>query len=327
MRIVVIGGSGHIGSFLVPRLVRAGHEVINITRGVSKSYGDNDSEWRKVQQVAVDRQQQDADGTFGKTVLDLKPEVVIDLVCFTLESAKLLVDALRGNVDHLIHCGSIWRYGVSRKTPMSEEADFAAPPEDEYGIEKAKIANFLKEETANGGLVTTTIHPGHIVGPGWHPVGPLGNLDPGVWKAISAGETIKIPGIGAETMHHVHADDLAQAFELAVANREAAAGEDFNIVSPHAINVRGFLEIASGWFGQESKIESVTWEEFRSINTVEDADESWEHLERSHSHSIEKSRRLLGYEPRYESDEAVLESVRWLIDNGELDVVNPLINP
>ena len=29
MRIVVIGGSGHIGSFLVPRLVRAGHEVVS----------------------------------------------------------------------------------------------------------------------------------------------------------------------------------------------------------------------------------------------------------------------------------------------------------
>ena len=32
MRIVVIGGSGHIGTFLVPRLVRAGHDVISVTR-------------------------------------------------------------------------------------------------------------------------------------------------------------------------------------------------------------------------------------------------------------------------------------------------------
>ena len=33
MRIVVIGGSGHVGSFLVPRLVRAGREVVSLTRG------------------------------------------------------------------------------------------------------------------------------------------------------------------------------------------------------------------------------------------------------------------------------------------------------
>jgi nucleoside-diphosphate-sugar epimerase len=38
VRIVVIGGSGHVGSFLVPRLVRSGHEVINLTRGAHTPY-------------------------------------------------------------------------------------------------------------------------------------------------------------------------------------------------------------------------------------------------------------------------------------------------
>ncbi|MBX3311585.1 MAG: NAD(P)-dependent oxidoreductase [Microbacteriaceae bacterium] len=325
MRIVVIGGSGHIGSFLVPRLVRAGHTVFNITRGVSSSYSNTAPEWKQVQQVSFDRASLDAEGRFGEAVLALQPEVVIDLVCFTLESAKLLVDSLRGKVSHLIHCGSIWRYGSSYKLPISEDAAFTAEPEDEYGIEKAKIAEYLKQESARGGLVTTSIHPGHIVGPGWHPVGPLGNLNPDVWKAISAGEVIKVPGIGVEMMHHVHADDLALAFELAVANREVAAGEDFNIVSPRALNVRGFLQIASEWFGQELKTISVSWEDFRQSNTEEDYAESWEHLERSHAHSIEKAKRLLGYAPRYESDQAVLESVRWLIEHGEIEVPNPLV--
>lgn len=32
MKIVVIGGSGHIGTYLVPRLVRAGHQVVSLTR-------------------------------------------------------------------------------------------------------------------------------------------------------------------------------------------------------------------------------------------------------------------------------------------------------
>ena len=37
MRIVVIGGSGHVGTFLIPRLVRAGHEVVSISRGQRSS--------------------------------------------------------------------------------------------------------------------------------------------------------------------------------------------------------------------------------------------------------------------------------------------------
>jgi uncharacterized protein YbjT (DUF2867 family) len=32
-RVVVIGATGHIGSYLVPRLVPAGHEVIAMSRG------------------------------------------------------------------------------------------------------------------------------------------------------------------------------------------------------------------------------------------------------------------------------------------------------
>ena len=32
MRIVIIGGSGHIGSYLTPRLVESGHQVIVVSR-------------------------------------------------------------------------------------------------------------------------------------------------------------------------------------------------------------------------------------------------------------------------------------------------------
>ena len=54
MKIVVIGGSGHIGTYLVPRLVRAGHEVVNISRGQRSSYTEDDA-WRQVRQLTADR--------------------------------------------------------------------------------------------------------------------------------------------------------------------------------------------------------------------------------------------------------------------------------
>jgi nucleoside-diphosphate-sugar epimerase len=31
-RVVIIGGTGHVGTYLVPRLVCAGFEVINVSR-------------------------------------------------------------------------------------------------------------------------------------------------------------------------------------------------------------------------------------------------------------------------------------------------------
>ncbi|MBY8879688.1 NAD-dependent epimerase/dehydratase family protein [Actinacidiphila acidipaludis] len=321
MRVVVIGGTGHIGTFLVPRLVRAGHEVISLSRGTRAPYADA-PEWQQVRHVAADRQQEDAAGTFGSRVAGLRPDAVVDLVCFTPDAAAALVGHLRGATGHLLHCGTMWRYGPSHRVPITE-AD-GTPPVGEYGILKDRIARMLKQETASGGLTTTSLHPGHIVGPGWQPIGPLGNLDPGVWAALSAGHPLRIPGTGAELMHHVHADDVAQAFERALERRDAAAGEDFNVVAPSALNVRGYAHAVAGWFGRTAKLEPVTWQEFRGSTTAEFAGMSWDHLHRSQCLSIDKARTLLGYAPRYEPEDALLESVRWLVAHDRLRVAVPL---
>jgi nucleoside-diphosphate-sugar epimerase len=322
MRIVMIGGSGHVGSFLVPRLVRAGHEVVNLIRGVRAPYVDDEA-WSQVQQILVDRVTEDAAGTFGQRVAALAGEVVVDMICFTPDSAKALVEAIRGRCEHLIHCGTIWRYGASVKQPMWE--DDTSPPFGEYGTQKAAIAELLAAETRSGGLVTTVLQPGHISGPGWPPIGPLGNLDPHVWYALSAGQQLAVPGLGAELLHHVHADDVAQAFQLAVEHREAAAGESFNVVAPSALTARGFLAIAASWFGQIAQTRSVSWAEFRSSTSAEYADSSWQHLSRSQYASIDKARRLLGYAPAFEPEDAVLDGIRWLIEHDQLEVANPLI--
>ena len=321
MRIVVIGGSGHIGTFLIPRLVRAGHEVISITRGTSRAYVDA-PEWSQVQQVVADREQEDADGTFPARIGRLHPDVVIDLVCFTVESAAALVERLRGETGHLIECGSVWRCGRSAQVPATETT--MTPPIGEYGIQKELIAQLLKAETASGGLATTSLHPGHIVGPGWVPIGPVGNRDPTVWQTLAVGRPLRIPGLGAETLHHVHADDVALAFELAVSHRDRAAGEDFNITSPAALSVRGFAQAAARWFGEEATLESVSWDEFAQNTTAEYAHSSWEHLDRSPCFSIQKAHDVLGYTPQHSSLDTVRESVRWLIDHDQLTVARSL---
>src|SRR5215813_7809195 len=93
-RVVVIGATGHIGSYLVPRLVRAGHEVVALSRGEREPYHDA-AEWRSVQRVNADRAAEDVAGTFGGRIAGLEADAVVDLICFTPASAEHLVDALR----------------------------------------------------------------------------------------------------------------------------------------------------------------------------------------------------------------------------------------
>ena len=72
MRVVVIGGTGHIGSFLTPRLVAAGHEVVVLSRGERQPYRSHPA-WERVSMVHADRDAEEAAGTFGDRVAGLGP--------------------------------------------------------------------------------------------------------------------------------------------------------------------------------------------------------------------------------------------------------------
>jgi nucleoside-diphosphate-sugar epimerase len=58
-RVVVIGATGHIGSFLVPRLVAGGHEVIAMSRGLRGPYLPS-PRWDSITMITVDRPAADA---------------------------------------------------------------------------------------------------------------------------------------------------------------------------------------------------------------------------------------------------------------------------
>lgn len=315
MRVIVIGGTGHIGSYLVPRLVRAGHEVVALSRGQREPYHP-DAAWQSVEQQALDRTAEEAAGTFGKRVRDLDADVVIDLIAFTLDSTTALVDALRGNVQHFLHCGTIWVHGPSAVVPTTETQP--RRPFGEYGIQKAAIEAYLLAQSRRAGFPATVLHPGHIVGPGWAPLNPSGHFDTAVWGKLARGEEIALPNLGLETVHHVHADDVALAFMCAIANWGAAVGESFHVVSPAAVTLRGYAEAMAAWFGQPANLRFVPWEQLRAEVEPNQANAIYDHIAHSPNCSIAKAQRLIDYQPRYSSLEAVAEAVTWLRDNGKV---------
>ncbi len=318
MRVVIVGGTGHVGTYLVPRLFEAGHEVICLSRGAREPYQPH-AAWNSVQRIQVDREEEDEAGTFAGQIRDLEPDAVIDMVCFKLESAQQLVEALRGRVQHYLFCGSVWMHGHGVEVPTVE--DQVRKPLEEYGIQKNAIDLYLSEESRKNGFPAASLHPGHIVGPGWNPVNPQGNFNPAVFTTLARGEKLVIPNMGLETVHHVHADDVAQAFMKALGRWSAANGEGFHVVSAKALTLRGYAEAMSAWFGREPNLEYAPLEEWaKSVEDDWDVQQTSTHVHHSPNHSIEKARHLLGYEPRYSSLQAVQEAVTWLIDQGVVEV-------
>ncbi|HBE43193.1 MAG TPA: epimerase [Bacteroidales bacterium] len=312
MRILIIGGTGHVGTYLVPRLIMAGHEVIVVSREKREPYSHH-SAWKSVRKISIDRCEAEKQNSFGKQILDLNPDVVIDMICFTPESVESLATALCGKIQHFLLCGTIWVHGHSEQVPTDESQP--RKPFGDYGIKKAAIESWLMSFSHRTGFPATIIHPGHIVGPGWVPLNPAGNFNPDVYKKLAAGKELILPNLGLETVHHVHADDVAQAFEKAINNRSTAIGESFHTVSPKALTLRGYAEAMAAWFGKGSRISFLPWEEWKKTVSKDEADATWDHIAHSPNCSIEKARRLINYNPRYSSLQAVEESVRYLIDN------------
>jgi nucleoside-diphosphate-sugar epimerase len=314
-RIVVIGATGHVGSYLVPRLVRAGHEVVALSRGARDPYVPA-VEWRDVQRVTVDRDAEDADGVFGERMAALGADAVIDMLCFTPESARQLVDALRPTRPLLVHCGTIWVHGPVKRVPVTEDEPRTAY--GEYGTGKAAIEALLHRESIAGGVPSVVLHPGHISGP-WPSITPAGNLDLDVWRRLATGEPLALPELGLGVLHHVHADDVAQAFALAL-QRPAAIGSSFHVVAEQAMTLRGLAAGVAGWFGREPVIELVEWAEFARRVGTDHAGVTREHVARGIAASIDRARDVLGYRPRYTALDALRESLRRLVADGEVDV-------
>jgi nucleoside-diphosphate-sugar epimerase len=313
--VVVLGGTGHIGGYLVPRLVAAGHEVTVLTRGKATPYR-SDGAWSAVTTVVADRVEEERAGTFGARVRDLAPDVVIDLICFTLDSARHLVDALDGRVRHFLHCGTIWVHGPSVEVPTTEEAP--RRPFGDYGVGKAAIEAYLLDRAHRDGFPATVLHPGHISGPGWVPINPAGNLELDVYRRLAEGEEVALPNLGMETLHHVHADDVAQSFTAAMANRSVAVGESFHVVSPAALTLRGYAEAVAGWYGREADLAFLPWEQWRRTVDPHAAGLTWDHIAHSPNSGIAKAMRLLDYRPRHSSLQAVREALEWLAARGRV---------
>lgn len=317
MKIVILGATGHVGGYLVPRLVELGHEVTAVSRGRREPYQAHEA-WKQVRLETLDREALEADGSFADKILALSPEIVIDMICFNRDSARHLVEALKGAVQHYLACGTIWVHGHSEIVPTTE--NLPRKPFGEYGIQKAAMESYLLEEARLNGFPATVLHPGHIVGPGWPPLNPAGNFNPHVFQILARGDELALPNLGLETVHHVHADDLAQGFIKAIQNWKAAAGENFHLVSPAAVTLRGYAERVSGWFARKPSLVFLPWEQWKESVSEEDALSTWDHIAHSPNCSIEKARRLLGYEPRYSSLQAVYESVQWLIAHKVISI-------
>ncbi|MEM1223218.1 MAG: NAD-dependent epimerase/dehydratase family protein [Verrucomicrobiota bacterium] len=117
MKIAVIGGTGLIGPYLLPRLINSGHVVTCLNRRGTSSCSSA---------VSCDRR----DGNRLRAVLkDLEPQVVIDMVPYTKEDAEILCDVLDSGPEiQVIAISSIDVYQAYGRLHHTEPGDYQKCP-------------------------------------------------------------------------------------------------------------------------------------------------------------------------------------------------------
>jgi len=294
---LIIGGSGKVGSYLVPRLAKEGFEVVIVSRGISPVR-------EKVTHIKADR----ADPGFEAKIAEFKPDIVLDMICFESSDMLALINALRGKAAHYLVTGSMWMHGPGTAVPLAEDEDRA--PLEHYGEEKSRMDRILAREFKDSGFPGTIVHPGHIVCPGDIPINPQGCKSLDAFTTLKNGEPLWLPNFGMETVHHVHADDVAGVFMAAIKTGKPSFGEGFHAVSPRALSLRGYAQEAARWYGKEADLHFEPYDTWKNRFSPKDAEATLTHIRHSPSGSMEKARRLLGFSPRYSSLEAVRECLK-----------------
>jgi nucleoside-diphosphate-sugar epimerase len=305
MKICIIGGTGHIGRNLVNMLLAEGHDITVITSG--RIPLPQDDGWDRITAITCSY---GGDG-WAECLGEQRAEVVIDILGHAAPDVYATVKPACG---HFILCGSVWMFGEPRSVPTPDETQGPCPFEG-YAKRYEEMQQ-LQAQAAKDGIPFTAIMPPNICGPRKIPLEGLGGRSLDVHKSHQRGEPVPLPAPGSNLVGPCDAEDIAQAFALAAANRDAADGEIFNVGAAYALTAPQFIAAYGDIYGVEIPIDWQSWEQY-STESVPGFGSNF-HFSANMCPDISKLRSKLGYEPRYTPEQTMARAVDWMRDEGML---------
>lgn len=238
MKILITGGTGFIGFFLITKLIQEGHEVSILTR--KENEGKN-----KSHNVFLILGDPAAPGSWQQEVKNY--DAIINLAGasifnrWTNEQKKLIresristtrniIDAMDGSTKGitLLNASAVGYYGLHGDKELTEEA----PPGDDF---LATVAREWEEEALRAkqkGVRVCLMRFGIVLGTDGGALGQMIRL----FKKFLGGPI----GKGNQWFSWVHVDDLTNAFSFLLKHPELEG--PFNVCSPNPVRNRALAE-------------------------------------------------------------------------------------
>ena len=242
MRVLVLGGTGLLGSFLVPKLQRRGHDVTVLSRNTTALSALED---RGVKGILGDLLEPKA------FIPSLDPHDIVVSIAMPLEfgkmskkkfamiaerTTKFTQTAL--DIGQKLDCPIIFTLGTSYRTGPGEVADETWPI-DRFGITKAGIeAERLMHNAQAEGRPIIMMIPGQIYGPGGMFLEMYSRLKSGKFGIVGKGDN-HIP--------RIHVEDCAEAYALAI--DKMPLNDSFILADDTPCTMREFTEFMASCVG------------------------------------------------------------------------------
>lgn len=313
-KVLVTGGAGAIGSNLVKALSEIGTKLVIVLDDLSSGYEWNIPSAPNVLFVKGSV----TDDIALKRVFQEGPEIVFHLAAFFANqnsvdyperdlmvngfgTLKVLEYSNLCKVEKFIYASSGCSiYGSQAPLPLKEEfmsMDLSTP----YQITKMLGELYCNFFYNYYGLKIVKTRFFNSYGPGEVP-GQYRNVIPNFIYWAMKGLSLPITGTGEETRDFTYVGDLVDGL-LRAGYYESVIGEAINLASGREVKIIDLANLINKLTGNKAGIKFV---ERRK----------WDTKKRLLA-SIEKAKRLIGYEPKMEFEEGIKLTINWFKENWE----------
>jgi len=319
--IFLTGATGLVGSHVLDEALRRGHTVHALVRASSDARG---LDRPGVEVVPGDLEDADAlrRGAAGADlVINCAAKVgdwgtLDEFRRLNVAALRLLLDASAGaRVARFVHVSSLGVYEARDHHGTDESVPPAAESLDAYTRSKVEAEALALEYHRDRGLSVAVVRPGFIYGPRDRTVLPK------LLDALRGGRFFYF-GSGRQALNCVYVKNLVQAIFLA-AEVPAAAGEVFNLTDGARVSKREFVGRVAALAGLKPPSRSIPlWLAWTLAVVMERRAKRrgsptpplvnkarYKFLGLNLDYSVAKARRVLGYNPRYTTEEGLAESM------------------
>jgi nucleoside-diphosphate-sugar epimerase len=330
-KVLVTGAAGFIGGYVVAELLGRGHQVVGLDNlskygRVAKSYDDHPG-YHFVEGDARDTELlaqllSDCDHLIAGAAMiggiSYFHAYAYDLLATNERIIAASCDAAiqahrKSHLEKVTYISSSMVFESTTSWPSFEGQEREMPPpRSSYGFQKLAVEYFAHAAWDQHQLPYTIVRPFNCVGIG--EARALGDVEVHsgnvrlamshvvpdlVQKVLRGQDPLHILGDGAQIRHYTYGGDLARGI-VAAMEHPAATNDDFNLSTSASTTV---LELAE-------KI----WKRIRGAQVPfrHVSDPPFEHDVQRRVPSVEKARRMLGFEATTSLDQMLDEVVPWI---------------